>query len=75
MHTLVELWAWRRPHDQLVDRHDSPWDDADRRPSHANRRQALRRLILERQLSALASAASLPSKILNLAKSLITMAA
>lgn len=75
MHTLVEMWAWRRPHDQLVDRHDSPWDDAHRRPSHANRRKALRRLILDRQLSALGSEPSLPRKILALAKHLITMAA
>lgn len=75
MHTLVELWAWHRPHDQLVDRQDSPWDDADRRPSHANRRKALRRLILDQQLSALASEPSLPRKIITLAKDLITMAA
>jgi hypothetical protein len=75
MHTLVELWAWHRPHDQLVDRHDSPWDDAHRRPSHANRRKALRRLILDQQLSALNSATSLPSKIIALARNLITMAA
>ena len=40
MHTLVELWAWDKGGGQLVDRSDSPWDDADRRPSHANRRQA-----------------------------------
>jgi hypothetical protein len=75
MHTLVDLWAWRRPHDQLVNRHDSPWDDAHRRPSHANRRKALRRLILDQQLSALNSATSLPSKIIALARNLITMAA
>jgi DDE superfamily endonuclease len=41
MHTLVELWAWKRPGEQLVDRRDSPWDDAQRRPSHANPRKAL----------------------------------
>jgi hypothetical protein len=33
MHTLVELWAWNRPRDELCDRGDSPWDDASRRPS------------------------------------------
>ena len=42
MHTMVELWAWDRCHEQLCDRSDSPWDDANRRPSHANRRKALR---------------------------------
>jgi len=75
MHTLVELWAWHRPHDQLVDRSDSPWDDAARRPSHANRRKALRRLILEHELNAFHADPSLPHKILMLAKSLIAMAA
>jgi hypothetical protein len=39
MHALVESWAWRRPHDRLVAR----------RPSHADRRKALRRSILDRQ--------------------------
>ena len=47
MHTLVELWAWNRPAEELFDRRDSPWDDADRRPSHANRRKALRQQILQ----------------------------
>ena len=45
--TLVELWAWTRTHKQLCDRHASPWDDATRRPSHADRRNALRRLTLD----------------------------
>lgn len=75
MHTLVELWSWNRPHEQLVDRSDSPWDDAQRRPSHANRRKALRRLILEQELNAFHADPSLPNKILKLAKSLIAMAA
>jgi hypothetical protein len=30
MYTLVELWAWDRDHTELVDRSDSPWDDAHR---------------------------------------------
>lgn len=46
MHTLVELWAWDRPHHELCDRSDSPWDDPERRPSHANRRKAFRQTIL-----------------------------
>ena len=45
MHTLVELWAWNRSHKELCDRSDSPWDDPERRPSHADRRKALRRHI------------------------------
>ena len=47
MHTLIELWAWDKPHDELTDRRASPWDDPARRPSHADRRKALRRQCLE----------------------------
>jgi hypothetical protein len=42
-HTLVELWAWRRSAGRLCDRKDSPWDDPERRPSHADRCKALKR--------------------------------
>ncbi len=75
MHTLVELWAWNKRHDQLCDRSDSPWDDAIRRPSHANRRKALREHILRNELSTITTAWSLPRKIIQLAQSLVAMAA
>jgi hypothetical protein len=42
-HTLVELWAWRCSAGRLRDRRDSPWDDSERRPSHADRCNALKR--------------------------------
>lgn len=45
-HTLIELWAWSKPKEQLCDRSARPWDDAERRPSHADRRHALRRACL-----------------------------
>jgi len=75
MHTLVELWAWNRSGLQLVDRSDSPWDDPARRPSHANRRKALRRQIMQNQLSTIATAWSLPRKIIQLAERLVALAA
>jgi hypothetical protein len=50
IHTLVELWSWNRPHEKLCDRSLSPWDDAERRPSHADRRKALRQQIMEHEL-------------------------
>jgi hypothetical protein len=74
MHTLVELWAWNRPHEELCDRSDSPWDDADRRPSHANRRKALRQQIMDNELSTIVADWSLPRKILRLTKRLMTLA-
>lgn len=49
-HTLVELWAWDRPEDQLVDRSASPWDAEWRRPSHADRRKALTRAMLREEI-------------------------
>ena len=74
IHTLVELWSWNRPHAVLCDRSLSPWDDAERRPSHADRRKALRRNIIERELSVLAAVLRLPPKILQLSQRLMELA-
>jgi hypothetical protein len=62
MMTLVELWAWARRPAQLSDRTASPWDDADRRPSHADRRNALRRQCLQREYHAATAGARLTRK-------------
>jgi len=74
IHTLVELWAWNRPHAELCNRRDSPWDDPERRPSHADRRKALRRHILQTELSTLTALWALPPKILRLARRLMALA-
>jgi hypothetical protein len=66
LHTFIELWAWNRPADELVDRHMSPWDDADRRPSHADKRNALRRQCLEEEYQAAAALGAVPRKIRGL---------
>jgi len=44
--TMVELATWDRTSAELVDRSDSHWDDPTRRPSHADRRNFLRRGML-----------------------------
>lgn len=75
MHTLVELWAWDKSAGQLVDRSDSPWDDPERRPSHANRRKALRTQVMRNELSTITATWSLPRKITQLAKNLMALAA
>jgi hypothetical protein len=49
LHSLIELWAWDKPHDELSDRTASPWDDPTRRPSHADRRNALRHHCLKNE--------------------------
>lgn len=51
-HTLTELWAWRQRKSTICDRGASPWDDATRRPSHNDRRKALRQLTIENVYSA-----------------------
>ena len=75
MHTLVELWAWNRSHDTLCDRTDSPWDDQQRRPSHANRRKALRATVMQNELSTITAEWWLPRQILYLAERLMSLAA
>ena len=49
LHTLIELWAWTKSHRRLVQRGRSPWDEEERRPSHADRRNALRRECLREE--------------------------
>lgn len=51
MYTLVELYCWDRPGANLVHREDSPWDDPQRRPSHADRRKALQAESLSQELN------------------------
>ena len=47
--TLVELCTWDEPKTSLTDRSDRPWDNPDRRPSHADRRRTIARQMLEQQ--------------------------
>lgn len=47
LHSMVELWAWDKSAKMLCNRSDSPWDDASRRPSHADKCAALRREVLK----------------------------
>jgi len=74
MHTLVELWAWNKSQAKICDRSDSPWDDADRRPSHADRRKALQRTILQLQFSAITRCRRATRKIAAFAWQLVQLA-
>ena len=52
-YTLQSKWAWQRAADDLVGhRSGSPWDDAGRRPSHADKRRAWRRELLGNEIRA-----------------------
>jgi len=63
VHTLLECWAWNKPVEEIRDRNDSPWDDPERRPSHADRRKALRRETLQNQYLSLSGSHRQSSKI------------
>jgi hypothetical protein len=75
VYTLVELWAWDRSHADLCDRSASPWDDPQRRPSHADRCKSLRRCCLEHHYSRIATAVSCNRKIRDLIQQLARRAA
>ena len=72
--TLVELWAWKKTAKQLTRRDDSPWDDAARRPSHADRRKALQAECLAKELSHGLPNGPLPRKIRDVIKRLLRIA-
>lgn len=53
LHTIIELWSWRRSENTLKQRDDRPWDNLDRRPSHADRLKTLRKQVLRESFFAL----------------------
>jgi hypothetical protein len=73
--TLVEAWAWSRPAETICDRSASPWDNPERRPSHADRLRALRQEILRQEYSHAAASARPTPKIQRLIEHLIALAA
>jgi hypothetical protein len=75
LHTLIELWAWQQSHGQLCDRSQSPWDDATRRPSHADRRNALRRQSIEQEIRRAEARQRLRPKFRTLVRGLLRMVA
>jgi hypothetical protein len=52
LYSVVEVWAWARDEEALVDRSRCPWDTEERRPSHSDKRKALQRLILREEIRA-----------------------
>ena len=74
VHTLVECWAWNKPLESICNRRDSPWDDPQRRPSHADRRKALRREILQNEYLSLPALHRCSSKIRDLYQHLLQLA-
>jgi hypothetical protein len=52
LYALVELCSWDADKSALTDRSDRPWDNPDRRPSHADRRRANSREMMQKQFQA-----------------------
>jgi hypothetical protein len=50
--TMVEAACWDRPEEELIDRRGSPWDEEWRRPSAADKRRAIQREILGKEIEA-----------------------
>jgi hypothetical protein len=74
-YTVIEWWAWEQPFERLCDRRDSPWDDAGRRPSHANRRKALQRELLTEEFWRRWGDGPCPAEIREVVEVLLAMAA
>jgi hypothetical protein len=74
-HTLIELWAWDKPHEELTDRSASPWDEVSRRPSHADRRNALRRACLQEEFRRIKAAGGMQRKTRRLWQRLLKLVA
>ena len=73
-YTMTEAWAWDRD-DGLVDRSASPWDDPNRRPSHADKRRAWQRELLAEEIQAVVGEHTDPAKIRDLAHRCLDLAA
>ena len=74
MHTIVELWSWRRSGNTLKQRADRPWDEPSRRPSHADRLKTLRKHVLHESFSRLPPIQRTKRKIQALFKALTRLA-
>jgi Transposase DDE domain len=73
-YTLVELWAWEKSEEELVDRSRSPWDDEPRRPSHADRRNALWRQALQNEFREAQDGPDAKQKLRDFAERLMSLA-
>ena len=71
---MVELATWHRTSEELIDRKLCPWDDQDRRPSHADRRNFLRRSMLLNEFNAALASQTMTKKLKSTLNRLIQLA-
>src|SRR5262249_394710 len=75
LYTLVEVWAWDKAAEDLVDRSASPWDHESRRPSHQDKRKAVQREVLQAEIHQALSGRPCKGKMRALAQKLLDLAA
>jgi hypothetical protein len=75
MYTLVEAWAWDKLEVEVVDRSASPWDREPRRASHADKRKALQREVLQAEINEALSGRPTKQRMRELAQRLLDLAA
>jgi hypothetical protein len=75
LYSVVEAWAWARAEAELADRSRSPWDQEERRPSHADKRKALHRHILQEEMQAVMRQRPNAKEFQDLAQRLLDLAA
>ena len=73
--SAVERWAWQQAEEGLVDRSASPWETEARRPSHAEKRKALRRGVLREEIQARLEQATDPTELQAVVELLLQRAA
>ncbi len=74
LYTLVELCCWDEPKSSLTDRGNRPWDNPDRRPSHADRRRYISREMLQKEFQAALPGEPNRGKIRSLFDTLLALA-
>ena len=74
IYTMVELSCWDVAKSELSDRGHRPWDNPDRRPSHADRRRWISRGMLETQFLAALPGIPLPPRLRTLFDALVSLA-
>jgi hypothetical protein len=75
LYALVELECWDTDVKQIVDRTDRPWDNPDRRPSHADRRRKIALQMLRNRFIVELPQAHQTDKIMGLFDELLSLAA
>jgi hypothetical protein len=75
MYSLLEVWAWAKSAAELVDRRACPWDEVERRPSHADKRKALQREMLRQEIQAGLCGRPSKQRFRELAERLLQLAA